>query len=44
MFLQAERVEGNFGRTYTIEARVMNNDNNWTSSRCTVIVPGDLSL
>jgi hypothetical protein len=44
VFLRAERVGGNVGRTYTIEATVMNDDNNWASSRCTVIVPGDMSL
>ena len=44
VFLRAERAEDNIGRTYTIEATVMNNDNNWASSRCSVVVPGDLSL
>ena len=44
VLLRAERMEGAFGRTYTIEARVMNNDHNWASSRCTVTVASDQPL
>jgi hypothetical protein len=44
VFLRAERVESNIGRTYTIEATVMNSHNNWATSRRVVVVPSDLSL
>ncbi len=44
VFLRAERAEDNNGRTYTIEAAVMNNDNNLATSRCVVLVPNDRSL
>ena len=44
VFLRAERAEDNIGRTYTIEAAVMNNDNNLATSRCVVLVPNDQSL
>jgi hypothetical protein len=44
VFLRAERAEDNIGRSYTIEATVMNSHNNWATSRCVVFVPIDQSL
>jgi hypothetical protein len=40
VFLRAERV-GDGGRTYTIEATVMNSHNNWATTRCFVFVGND---
>lgn len=44
VFLRAERAEDGIGRTYTIEATVMNSHNNLATSRCLVLVPIDQSL
>jgi hypothetical protein len=41
VLLRAERAGGGDGRTYTIEATVMNADLNSATSRCAVIVPHD---
>lgn len=41
IFLRAERAEENGGRTYTIQATVLNSDNNWATSNCEVVVPED---
>jgi len=43
VFLRAERAGNNGGRTYTIEATVLNDDNNWATSSCAVVVPHDRS-
>jgi hypothetical protein len=43
VFLRAERAGDNGGRTYTIEATVLNDDNNWATSSCVVVVPHDQS-
>ncbi len=43
VFLRAERAGDNGGRTYTIEATVLNDDNNWATSSCVVVVPHDRS-
>jgi hypothetical protein len=39
--LRAERAGGKGGRTYTIEATVLNSYNNWATSRCLVVVTPD---
>lgn len=39
IFLRAERADGGGGRTYTIEATVVNDFNNWGTSSCVVVVP-----
>jgi hypothetical protein len=44
VFLRAERAGGNGGRTYTIEATVMNSHNNWATTRCFVFVGNDKDL
>jgi hypothetical protein len=41
VFLRAERAGFGSGRTYTIEATVLNSHANWTTSRCAVVVPHD---
>ena len=41
VFLRAERAESGSGRTYTIQATVLNNDNNCATSSCAVVVPVD---
>jgi hypothetical protein len=41
VFLRAERAGRGSSRTYTIEATVLNSDNNWATSRCIVVVPHD---
>jgi hypothetical protein len=43
VFLRAERSEVGGGRRYTIEATVVNNDNNLGTSQCHVVVPVDLT-
>jgi hypothetical protein len=43
VFLRAEQAGGGSGRTYTIEATVLNGFNNWATATCVVVVPHDLS-